>query len=141
MLALHPHDYSLVLNLYWDEIVNEADYRASSQVFTADFKFFGPGVPGGTDQKGFYRFIDELHTAFSDKHFEELERASLNDIVVSRFRVTGIHDGVFRGAAPTLKNTNIEGCDIFYFTNGKISMIRAYFDMLEMMRQMDVVKF
>ncbi len=140
MIPIPNTDYDALLNMYWEELVNEADYRAADEVLTKDFQFYGPGVPDGAGRKGFYNFIDELHEAFSDKHFEELERISMGDATTSRFKMTGIHDGVFRGATPTLKYTYIEGCDIFYFRGGKIAIVRAYFDMLEMMRQLQVLK-
>jgi predicted ester cyclase len=69
---------------------------------------------------GLAEFINELRAAFSDKHFEEIERIVTEACVVSRFRMTGTHDGSFHGFPPTGKPTEVEGCDLIYIQDGRI---------------------
>ncbi|MCH9650141.1 MAG: ester cyclase [Deltaproteobacteria bacterium] len=128
-------DPQVLVARYFGELLNARDFSRAGEILTPDFVFFGPTEPAGLDQQGFEAFLVGLQKGFSDKHFTEVERLSLGDRWVSRFRMTGTHDGSFRGIPASGRRTDVEGCDIFYLRSGRIARVRAYFDLLALLLQ------
>jgi serine phosphatase RsbU (regulator of sigma subunit) len=90
-------------------------------------------VRGPQDVK---RFQGEFHSAFSDFHISIEEQIAEGDKVVSRYTIRGIHQGDFRGMAPTGKEIEIKGVTIFRFSpEGKVVEPWDSYDQLSLMRQ------
>ncbi len=128
-------DGDALVGRYFGELLNAGDFSRASEILAPGFVFYGPTAPAGLDTRGFEAFVDSLHQGFSDKFFVEIERLGLGDRMVSRFRMTGTHDGTFEGIAATGRGTDVEGCDVFYFAGGRIAVARAYFDLLGLLAQ------
>jgi steroid delta-isomerase-like uncharacterized protein len=130
---------NMLIDRYFKELLNDADFGKAREIVTPDFIFYGPSAPQGRTLQGLAQFISELKTGFSDKHFEEIERIVDGDRIASRFRMTGTHDGIFHGIPPTERLSDVEGCDIFYIRNDKIAEVRAYFDFMVLLRQVGAI--
>lgn len=133
-----PQNGNLLVDRYFAALLNEGNFAAAEEILAPHFTFYGPTGPAGRDRQAFAAFIQELRTAFPDKHFAELERIEAGDCIVSRFRMTGTQRGLYRRIPPTGRTIDIEGCDLFYFQDGKIVKVRAYFDLLMMLTQLGV---
>lgn len=120
-------------------LLNTGDFGMAREIVAPDFMFHGPSAPQGRTLQGLAQFIKQLKAGFPDKHFEEVERVTEGNKVVSRYRMTGTHDGIFHGIPPTGKFTEVDGCDLFYFRDGKIAKVRAYFDFLALLRQVGAI--
>jgi predicted ester cyclase len=121
---------------YLSELLNAADFSARDEILAPNFKFYGPSARGGLDAEGFMRFIAETRAAFSNKRFTELDRIVEGDRVALRFRMTGTHDGGFHGIPPTGATIDVEGCDVVYILGDKITVVRAYFDLLPIVQNL-----
>jgi len=124
-----------VVDRYLDEILNEGNFEHADDILAPGFVFYGPSTKAGLDTQGFMRFIEELRAAFSNKHFVEMDRLVDGNRVAIRFRMTGTHDGTYQGCPPMGASIDVEGCDLIYLENGKISELRAYFDLMAIMQR------
>jgi steroid delta-isomerase-like uncharacterized protein len=125
-----------LVDRYLSELLNAGDFSGSHEVLAPSFKFYGPSTRGGLDTEGFMRFIAETRAAFSNKRFMELDRIVQGDRVALRFRMTGTHDGVFHGIPPTGTTIDVEGCDVVYLFEGRITEVRAYFDLMPIVQSL-----
>jgi steroid delta-isomerase-like uncharacterized protein len=86
------------------------------------------------------QFFDALFTAFPD-----LERKAEDQMtdgmqhVVTRWTMTGTHQGEFLGIAPTGKRISITGISIHRISNGRIVQEWHEWDSLGLMQQLGVV--
>jgi steroid delta-isomerase-like uncharacterized protein len=86
------------------------------------------------------RFMGEFREAFPDFHSTIEDQIAEGDKVVTRWTMSGIHQGEFRGIAPTGKQITVTGIGIFRFSDeGKVIESWDNFDQLGMMRQLGVV--
>ncbi len=64
--------------------------------------------------------------------------------VVNEFHGHGVHSGVLKtqqgNIGPTQKTLDLDFCEVWEITDGKIQSIRAYFDVATMMRQLGLQK-
>lgn len=134
---MSPASHTLV-ERYFD-VLNSGDFTTAREIVAPDFMFYGPSAPQGRTLQGLAQFMGQLRAGFSDKHFEVIERIAEGDKVASRFRMTGTHDGIFHGIPPTGKFTEVDGCDLFYFRDGKIAKVRSYFDFMVLLRQLGAI--
>lgn len=130
----------MIIERYFRELLNEGNFAKAGEILTPDFTFYGPLALGGLNCQGLAEFIRRLRSAFSDKHFVELERVVERNMIASRFRMTGSHDGPFQGIPPTGRRIDVEGCDLFTLREGRISVTRAYFDLTTIMMQIGVLQ-
>lgn len=68
------------------------------------------------------------HEAFDVVSNESLERFVDGDSVVSHWRVTALHKGLFSGVEPTNKEVTFTGVNFYKILDNKISSIRGYTD-------------
>jgi steroid delta-isomerase-like uncharacterized protein len=127
--------HRVLVDRYFDEILNRADFSKADEILTPDFVFRGPSTPQGVDQNGFRKFLEETRLAFSNKHFVELDRISEGNRVALRFRMTGTQDGYFHGIPPLGVEIDVEGCDLITIQDGRILKVRAFFDLTEIIRE------
>jgi steroid delta-isomerase-like uncharacterized protein len=123
------NDMTLV-DRYLAELLNTGDFANAGEILAPDFVFYGPSTMEGLDREGFRRFIKETRAAFSNKRFTELDRIVEGDRVALRFRMTGTQDGAFHGIPPTGAMIDTEGCDVIYIREGRITEVRAYYDLM-----------
>ena len=124
-----------LLDRYFYELLNNGDFSRAHEILAPLFVFYGPTTTGGLDSRGFKRFIEELRAAFSNKQFVELDRIEAGNRAVIRFRMTGTQDGAYHGIPPIGISVDVEGCDMIRLEHGKITEVRAYFDVLAILQR------
>lgn len=120
---------SRLIDLYLSELLNAGNFTRADDILAPNFIFYGPSTLNGLDSDGFQQYINDTRAAFSNKRFTELDRIVEGDRVALRFRMTGTQDGPFHGIPPTGANIDVEGCDVIYIDQDKITEVRAYFDL------------
>jgi len=85
------------------------------------------------------QFFDDLFTAFPDveRKVEDQFTDGMNH-VVTRWTMTGTHQGEFLGSAPTGKRINITGTSIHLISSGRIVQGWHQWDSLGSMQQLGV---
>jgi steroid delta-isomerase-like uncharacterized protein len=129
-----PH--GALVDRYLEEILNRGDFSRADEILAPDFVFCGPTTPQGVDRTGLRRFVEEIRAAFSNKHFNELERISEDRRIALRFRMTGTQDGSLHGVPPLGAEIDVEGCDLIYIHNNRIIRVRAYFDLMTIVQKL-----
>lgn len=125
----NPSD-SVLVSRYLEEILNRGDFSRADEILAPGFVFHGPTTPHGVDRAGLRSFVEEIRAAFSNKHFKELERISEGRRTALRFRMTGTQDGSLHGMPPFGAKIDVEGCDLIYIHENRITEVRAYFDLM-----------
>lgn len=120
----------ILVDRYFSELLNRGDFSKSDQILAPDFVFYGPSTTSGLSSQDFTRYIEEMRAAFSNKRFSELDRIIQGNRIAIRFRMTGTQDGPFFGLPPSGISIDVEGCDLIVVKAGKISEVRAYFDLM-----------
>lgn len=115
---------------------------------SAQFLAGRAGAPGGlagglpaSPVEGFKTAFAVLLAAFPDLHNEVVGPQVVDgDLVVTRVRFTGTHDGEFFGVAPT--GRRIDYHEVMYqrVTDGRISEVWAIGDELGFLRQLGVLE-
>jgi steroid delta-isomerase-like uncharacterized protein len=85
---------------------------------------------------GFKELVRTWRSAFPDMHEEVLLMITQGDWVVSRFRLSGTHEGDFYGIAPTGRQIQIEGVDFLRIEDGQIAEWLYSEDALGLFRQL-----
>jgi len=105
---------------WFEDVINRRDLDAIDAVYAEDYVHHGAR---GVDLRGrdaARRFAASILAASSDRHAVVEDQVAEGDRVVTRFRSTGHHTGVFRGLAPTGKLWTTTGIDISRIENGRI---------------------
>jgi predicted ester cyclase len=90
-------------------------------------------------REGFKQLILGYRAAFPDLHMEINDSFGAGDRVVTRFRVTGTHEGELRGIAPTGKRIEVAGIAIDVMRDGKRVDGWAETDQLGLLVQLGLV--
>jgi len=112
----------------WDELV------ASDMIWY----FCGWSEPiRGSQAKEFYAL---LYQSFPDIELVSIENAiAENDKVAFRSTIKGTHKGDFMGISPTGKSINASDLNLFRISEGKIVEWWYELNLLEVMKQLDVI--
>ncbi len=74
-------------------------------------------------------------TGFADMKVENEDVITENDLVVTRWKSKGTHQGDFKGVQPTNRPVIYSGVTIYRVQNGKITEYWAYIDMQHLINQ------
>lgn len=116
------------INDFW----NESNTSCTDQYMTADYVDHAY-VPNNVD--GLRNMALLLQSAFPDQVSSEESILAQGDRVVVRLRMTGTHQGDFRGTAATHNRVDATLYREYRLTNGKISEHWALFDTASLLRQ------
>jgi serine phosphatase RsbU (regulator of sigma subunit) len=125
-----------IFRRYAEEVGTQYNLEIVDEIFERYISHQPDGstlVRGPEDVKRFHR---EFHSAFSDFRISIEDQIAEGDKVVSRYAIRGIHQGEFRGMAPTGKEIELKGVTIFRFSpEGKVVETWDSYDQLSLMRQ------
>src|SRR5262249_8832274 len=99
---------------------NSGDTDVIAELEDPNYVDLIPLPPGLHGIEGIKRQIRDLHEAFADLHFEETSCIAEGDLVVLRYRMTGIHRAPFLGTMPTNNWISYPGLVINRIRGGKI---------------------
>jgi len=91
--------------------------------------------------ESFKQFSTKFYKGFPDTHSTIEDIIAEGDKVWTRFTVTGIHKGEYRGVPPTGKEIVIRCVDIYRIVDGKIVESWSIYDTLDFYKQLDVINY
>jgi serine phosphatase RsbU (regulator of sigma subunit) len=125
-----------IFRRYVEEVFNRENLEIADEIFD---RYLAHQPDGSVLERGpedVKRFIGEFHSAFQDLHCAIEDQIADGDRVMTRWTIRGIHQGEFRGMAPTGEGVEINGIGIFRFSpEGKVVESWDSYDQLGIMRQ------
>jgi len=124
-----------LMRRFYEEFWNRGNVAFADEVIAEDLIHdqMPPGWPRG--REGFKQLVQTWRTAFPDLH-EDVEFVLADgDRVLSRFRLTGTHDGPFYGVQPTGRRVDVQGVDVARVVDGTIVEYFYHEDTLGLFRQ------
>jgi serine phosphatase RsbU (regulator of sigma subunit) len=125
-----------IFRRYAEEVTNKRNLEVADEIFD---RYRAHQPDGSVLERGpedVKRFQAEVGNAFHNLHATIEDQIAEGDKVVTRYRIRGIHQGEFRGIAPTGKQTEFTGISIFRFSKeGKVVESWDSYDQLSLMRQ------
>ena len=128
-------DLDAFMRRFYTEFWNTGNVDAADEMVAEDLIHdFPPGWPTG--RAGFKKLVLTWRNAFPDLH-EHVEFVMTDgNRALSRFRLTGTHNGDLYGIAPTGRTIDIQGVDVARVENGKIVEYFYHEDTLGLFRQL-----
>jgi serine phosphatase RsbU (regulator of sigma subunit) len=125
-----------IFRRYVEEVTNRGNLEVVDEIFD---RYLAHQPNGSVLERGpedVKRFIGEFHSAFEDFHCAIEDQIAEDNRVMTRWKMRGIHQGEFRGIAPTGQEVEINGIGIFRFSSeGKVVESWDSYDQLNLMRQ------
>jgi steroid delta-isomerase-like uncharacterized protein len=121
--------------------VNDQQYDRVAGLLTDGYDRHDPDTPG--DERGpepFVASLRRLHEAFPDGEVHVGETVAEDDLVAFEGRMTGTHEGVFRGIGPTGGAFEIPGTALHRVEDGQIAESWATWHFLGLLRQLGVTE-
>jgi steroid delta-isomerase-like uncharacterized protein len=119
-----------------EEVINQKNLDALDTLVAQDFVEQVPFPGQGPGREGLRYAISTFLAAFPDLHWTVEEQIAEGEKVVSRFRMTGTHQGAFLGIAPTGKSVEVWGIVIDVVRAGKFAESRIIMDTIGLMQQL-----
>lgn len=91
------------------------------------------------DLDAYRRYVLELHEAFPDIHFEIDDQIAEGDEVVTRWTMTGTHEGDLMGIPPTGRQVIVEGITISRLSRNRIAESWTEWDCIGLLHQIGVI--
>jgi steroid delta-isomerase-like uncharacterized protein len=121
---------------YLEEVFNQGNLELADEIFD---RYVAHQLDGSTLERGpedVKRFVGEFRSVFPDLRISIEEQIAEGDKVVNRITFRGTHQREWRGMAPTGKEVEINGINIFRFSpEGKVVESWDSYDQLRVMRQ------
>jgi predicted ester cyclase len=129
-------DNETLVRRYFEELLSApGQLHVADEILAADVIFENPISRQQIKGIAEYRaFALRWYEGFPDRKFTLGETVSSGDRIAARFTITGTHQGVFGGAAPSQNRIEIHGMNLFHTGGGKIRYVRAFFNPLELWR-------
>ena len=132
--ALHEENKA-VMRRFLETTWNERSTAAIDELLTPDAAIIGSDMSVG-NPASVKLFAAAFLAGFSDFHMEIQEQIAEGDVVVTRWLVTGTHDGEFIGILPTGNQIELAGMTWTHHVDGKIDKAIDAYDMMVLMGQL-----
>jgi predicted ester cyclase len=128
---------ALTQRLFSEEF-NEGNTAVAEEIVAADYIDHSAIPAPAPGPEGFRKRVEMLRAAFAPRiTFGEF--LAEGDLVAFSWSMSGIHQGVFAGVAPTGKSITVNGINIERFQDGKIVEHWSQFDMVGVLRQIGAI--
>ena len=120
------------------EIINQHNPDLIDEMYTPDFVWHEPNqdIHGSEEAK---QFVGTFLEAFPDLQVTVEDEIAQGDKVVTRWTISGTHQGELMGIAPTEKQIELKGITIHRFEGDRIAEEWERYDNLGMMQQLGVI--
>lgn len=128
-----------IMRRFFEELFNRGDLSGADEIVGANYVNHNaaPGeMPG---REGLKTFVTYLRASFPDIHFTIEDQIAAEDKVVTRWSVTGTHQGEFAGIPATGKSVHVTAINIHRLRDGQIHEAWLQWDALGMMQQLGVI--
>lgn len=123
---------------FYDQVTNGRNLAALDELLAPNFEGFKvEGTEHGQNREEFKHMMTTVFNAFPDRQQTIHDWIVEDDKVVTRWTVQGTHKGEYAGIAPTGKQVQFTGMDIFRLADGKIVEVWAEVNMLGLMQQLE----
>jgi steroid delta-isomerase-like uncharacterized protein len=124
------------VTLQHSEVWSNGNLNIVPAIYTEDFVAHAPGGKLIQGQTGLRTMVQEHRAAFPDWN-EEVEQLLVDgEFVVTRFRSTGTHQGLFLGHPATGNNIEITETCIYRMVEGRIAEQWIYPDIASLQEQL-----
>jgi len=113
-------DNKAIIRRLYDELFRAWNLSLIDELVAPEF--VGHEMPAGTlpGPEGFRQLYARLRSAFPDLRYSVDDLIAEDDKVVVRWTWTCTHMGIFRGIAPTGRQSSVPGVAIYRLAGGKI---------------------
>jgi len=125
-----------IVRAYFDAL-NQRDYETASALFADDCEFVS--VASGARFRGTASMLHglrEFADAFPDWNVEVASVVSSGPYVVTEWKTTGTHEGMFRGESATGIRFRRDGCSVAEVEGEQIVRYRDYYDRATLFEQL-----
>jgi steroid delta-isomerase-like uncharacterized protein len=122
-----------------EDIWNNGSLNVVDEIFTTNFVRHGPVLEGEVSgREAVKKLVTMFRNAFPDLRTSAEDQVAEGNLVVTRWTARGTHRGELMGIAPSGKQIRIAGALIDRLAGGKIEAEWAYYDAMDMMKQLGV---
>lgn len=121
-----------------DFVAWENGDSASVDVVSESLDVYNPGLDGGEvhDRESYAAYLRKGRSAFPDLQIAIEEMVAQGDMVLAEVRITGTHEGEFKGLPPTGRTIDIRGMGKFLLRDGSVEACHIYYDTQDMAAQL-----
>ena len=124
----------------FEEMIGNGNSAVVDELVDEDVVSYDPSEPEPVRGRDAYRAGVEMYlNAFSGLRTRIDDQVAEGDKVVTRWTITGRHEGDLSGIPPTGKDVEFTGIDIHRLKDGRIVEEWTHWDTLGLMRQLGVV--
>ena len=123
------------LNHRWIQAFNERDWRTERAVRGESFRAYLSGAAEPLDNDAWSRFMAAFTEGFPDSRIAIESCIAEGDTVVTRWTLTGTHQGMFQGIPPTGRPVRFTGLEFNRVVGGRFVEHWSMFDNLALLRQ------
>ena len=134
-----PQEIKQFMQRFVQETLNQKNLDVLNEMVAEDFVEHVPFPGQGPGREGLRYAITTLLSAFPDMKWTVEEQIAEGEKVVSRFTMTGTHQGEFLGIAATGRPIQVWGMVLDVVREGKFAESRILLDMLGLMGQLGVI--
>lgn len=132
-------EMKMLLQRFFEEIYNQGNLPVADEIVATDYLNHNP-APGETSgREGLKAFVAYLRRAFADLHIAIEDQVAEGDKVVTRFTISGVHEGEFAGIPATGKHATVTAIGIHRVVDGQIVESWLNWDALGMMQQLGAI--
>ena len=126
---------------YFEEIWDKGNLDLIDELLTTDFVRHGPTATEGEvrGQEGFEGLVSMYRSALPDRRVSIEDQIAEGEMVVTRWRARGTHQGELMGNTPTGNQASVRGILVDRISRGKIEEEWADYDTLHLMQQIGAV--
>lgn len=121
-----------------DFVAWENGDETKRDVVAESLDMYNPGVPEGEvhSREPYAKYIREVRDGFPDMHFEIVDMAVRDDIVMAEVHITGTHEGEFKGLPPTGRRVEVRAMGKWRVAEGQVVECHIYYDTTELPEQL-----
>ena len=134
-----PEENKQFMRRFVEEAINQKNLHAIDQLVAEDFVEHVPFPGQGPGREGLKYAVASLLSGFPDMRWTIEEQVAEGEKVVSRFTMTGTHQGGFLGMAATGKSIQVWGVVIDVVREGKFAESRIIMDMMGLLHQIGML--
>ena len=123
------------LNHRWIQAFNDRDWQTESAVRSENFRAYLSGIPEPLDNAAWSGFMIAFTTGFPDSRISIEACIAEGDTVVTRWTLTGTHQGMFQGIPPTGRPVRFNGIEFNRVLKGRLVEHWSMFDNLALLQQ------
>ena len=122
------------LNYRWIRAFNERDWQTESELRSPDVRAILSGMPGPLGPEAWTGFLAAFVESFPDSRITVDSCVAEGDSVVTRWTLTGTHQGEFQGIPPTGRQVVFTGIEYNRVSGGRFAEHWSMFDNVALLR-------